>query len=221
MADLAVLGLPAVPRIDGVGDGALARIREQARVQDQARRERWRIHELITPVEADKGLAALPEPSASDVFFDLEGDAFAADDGLKYLFGVADRDGGYGAQWALDQETEKRVFERFIDRVMARWQQHPGFHIYHYGAYETTAVKRLMPLRHPRRGGGPAAARGRVRRPAPRGPAGGPPRLGRALLDQEAGAVLRLHARGRADGRHAGPHPVRGDAGIRCRRRRG
>ena len=144
MADLAVLGLPAVPRIDGVGDGALARIREQARVQDQARRERWRIHELITPVEADKGLAALPEPSAGDVFFDLEGDAFAADDGLEYLFGVADRDGGYGAQWALDQETEKRVFERFIDRVMARWQQHPGFHIYHYGAYETTAVKRLM-----------------------------------------------------------------------------
>ena len=27
---------------------------------------------------------------------------------------------------------------------MARWEQHPDFHIYHYGAYETTAVKRLM-----------------------------------------------------------------------------
>ena len=144
MADLAALGLPAVPRIDGVGDGALARIREQARVQDQARRERRRIRELITPVEADKGLAALPEPSDGDVFFDLEGDAFATDDGLEYLFGVADRDGGYGAQWALDQETEKRVFERFIDSVMARWKRHPGFHIYHYGAYETSAVKRLM-----------------------------------------------------------------------------
>ena len=144
MTDLAALGLPAVPRIDGVGDGALARIREQARVQDQARRERRRIHELITPVEADKGLAALPEPSDGDVFFDLEGDAFATDDGLEYLFGVADRDGGYGAHWALDQETEKRVFERFIDAVTTRWQRHPGFHIYHYGAYETTAVKRLM-----------------------------------------------------------------------------
>ena len=144
MADLAALGLPAVPRIDGVGDGALARIREQARVQDQARRERRRIHELITPVEADKGLAALPEPSDGDVFFDLEGDAFATDDGLEYLFGVADRDGGYEAHWALDQETEKRVFERFIDAVMTRWKRHLGFHIYHYGAYETTAVKRLM-----------------------------------------------------------------------------
>ena len=27
---------------------------------------------------------------------------------------------------------------------MARWEQHPSFHIHHYGAYETTAVKRLM-----------------------------------------------------------------------------
>ena len=144
MADLAALGLPVVPRIDGIGVGALARVREQARVQDQARRERRRIHELITPVEADKGLAALPEPSDGDVFFDLEGDAFAADGGLEYLFGVADRNGGYDAHWALDQETEKRAFERFIDRVTVRWAQHPGFHIYHYGAYETTAVKRLM-----------------------------------------------------------------------------
>ena len=27
---------------------------------------------------------------------------------------------------------------------MARWAQHPDFHVYHYAAYETTAVKRLM-----------------------------------------------------------------------------
>ena len=144
MSALGALGLPAVPRLDGVGDGALARIREQARVQDQARREHRRIHELITPVEPDKGLAALPGPSDGDVFFDLEGDTFAPDGGLEYLFGVADRDGGYDASWALDQVNEKRAFERFIDGVMARWEQYPGFHIYHYGAYETTAVKRLM-----------------------------------------------------------------------------
>ena len=78
------------------------------------------------------------------MFFDLEGDAFAADGGLEYLFGVADRDGNYNPSWALDPASEKRVFERFIDDVMARWEHHPGFHIYHYGAYETTAVKRLM-----------------------------------------------------------------------------
>ena len=144
MAALGALRLPVSPRLDGIGAAALARIREQARLQDHARREDRRIHELVTPVEPDKGLAALPEPSAGDVFFDLEGDVFAAGGGLEYLFGVADRDGNYNGSWALDPGGERPVFERFIDDVMARWEQHPGFHIYHYGAYETTAVKRLM-----------------------------------------------------------------------------
>ncbi len=144
MADLGALDLTAFPPLDGVGHDALFRIREQARIQDLGRREGRRIHELITPVEDDKGLAALPEPSPADLFFDLEGDAFAMDGGLEYLFGAADRRGGYEGCWALDQPAEKRAFERFIDRVTARWREHPGFHIYHYGAYETTAVKRLM-----------------------------------------------------------------------------
>ncbi len=144
MADLGALDLTALPPLDGVGHDALVRIREQARIQDQGRRERRRIHELITPVEKDKGLAALPEPSPGDLFFDLEGDTFAVDGGLEYLLGAADRHGGYDGCWALDQPAEKRAFERFIDRVMARWREYPGFHIYHYGAYETTAVKRLM-----------------------------------------------------------------------------
>ena len=144
MAALAALDPETMPPMDGVSAGALARIREQARVQDQGRQEGRRIHELITPVEEDKGLAALPEPSRGDLFFDLEGDAFAAEGGLEYLFGIADRNGGYDADWALDPPSEKLAFERFIDRVMARWREYPGFHIYHYGAYETTAVKRLM-----------------------------------------------------------------------------
>ena len=144
MADLGALDLTAFPPPDGVSHDALVRIREQARIQDQGRREGRRIHELITPVEPDKGLAALPDPSPGDLFFDLEGDAFAPDGGLEYLFGAADRHGGYDGCWALDPPAEKRAFERFIDRVAARWREYPGFHIYHYGAYETTAVKRLM-----------------------------------------------------------------------------
>ena len=144
MAALGALDLPVVPRLDGVSAAALARVRDQARVQDRARREDRRIHELVTPVEPDKGLAALPEPSAGDLFLDLEGDAFASDGGLEYLFGVAARNGGYVADWALDTAGEKAAFERFIDRVMACWERHPGFHVYHYGTYETTAVKRLM-----------------------------------------------------------------------------
>ena len=40
MTDLAALALPVVPRLDGVSAGALARVREQGRVQVQGRRER-------------------------------------------------------------------------------------------------------------------------------------------------------------------------------------
>ncbi len=144
MADLGALVLPMAPVLDGVSGAALARIRDQARVQDEARRERRRIHELITPMEADRGLAALPVPSSGDVFFDIEGDAFAGRDGLEYLFGTVDRGGSYAARWALDPAAERRTFEAFIDWLMARWAQHPDFHVYHYAAYETTAVKRLM-----------------------------------------------------------------------------
>ncbi len=144
MADLGALGLPVEPAVDGVSAAALARIRDQARVQVQARREGRRIHELITPVEADRGLAALPAPSAGDVFFDIEGDAFAGAGGLEYLFGTVDRHGRYEARWALDPAAERRTFEDFVDRLMARWAQHADFHVYHYAAYETTAVKRLM-----------------------------------------------------------------------------
>ena len=144
MAGLGRLDLTTFSPLEGMSHDALVRIREQARIQDQGRREGRRIRELITPVEEDKGLAALPEPSPGDLFFDLEGDAFVMDGGLEYLFGAADRRGGYDGCWALDQPAEKRAFEHFIDRVVARWREHPGFHIYHYGAYETTAVKRLM-----------------------------------------------------------------------------
>ena len=66
LAALAALYLPVSPRLDGIGEAALARIREQARVQDQGRQEGRRIHELVTPLEVDKGLAALPEPSVGD-----------------------------------------------------------------------------------------------------------------------------------------------------------
>jgi hypothetical protein len=32
----------------------------------------------------------------------------------------------------------------FVDFVVARWQQHPDLHIYHYAPYEPAALKRLM-----------------------------------------------------------------------------
>jgi predicted RecB family nuclease len=121
------------------------RIREQARIQVQGRVEGKVLYETL-PVVKELGLAGLPLPSPGDIFFDLEGDPFIDEGGLEYLFGYAFEDEGieYRGDWAVSREEEKRAFEAFVDFVMARWQQYPDLHIYHYAPYEPSAMKRLM-----------------------------------------------------------------------------
>jgi uncharacterized protein len=122
------------------------RVREQARVQCAARTSRTPLYETIA-AEPGCGLARLPEPSAGDVFFDIEGDPFVGESGLEYLFGHACVEAGqpqYVGEWALTRAQERGVFERFVDFIMARWAQYPQLHIYHYAPYEPGALKRLM-----------------------------------------------------------------------------
>ncbi|HEX6477068.1 MAG TPA: TM0106 family RecB-like putative nuclease, partial [Acidimicrobiales bacterium] len=133
--------------VPGVGTRALERLRGQARLQLDQRRTGEVRYELTQPVEAGLGLAALPSPTPADLFFDMEGDPFAGDDGLEYLFGVVEVAGGqprYRAFWAHDRSEEREAFERFVDLVMARLDDHPDLHVYHYGSYEPAAVRRLM-----------------------------------------------------------------------------
>ena len=123
------------------------RIREQARVQVEARESGERKFELL-PIESDLGLSLLPQPSPGDIFLDLEGDPFVGEHGLEYLFGYQYRDDAgetaYTGEWAFTRPEEKQAFEKFIDFVMDRWKQFPALHIYHYAAYEPGAIKRLM-----------------------------------------------------------------------------
>ena len=81
-------------------------------------------------------------------FFDLEADPFVGIGGLEFLFGYAFIDAGeqpiYVRDWATSRDEEKRAFERFIDFVIARLEQYPDLHIYHYAPYEPAALKRLM-----------------------------------------------------------------------------
>jgi uncharacterized protein len=121
------------------------RVREQARVQLEARTEHKPVYELLEVAEG-QGLARLPEPSKGDIFFDFEGDPFVGTTGLEYLFGYAlnETNNTYHSIWALSPAQEKKAFETFVDMVMARWQVYPGLHIYHYTAYEPSALKRLM-----------------------------------------------------------------------------
>ena len=118
------------------------RIREQARVQVEAREAHEGIFELL-PVENGFGLTRLPEPSDGDIFFDLEGDPFVGERGLEYLFGYLfigeTAESVYRSQWAFSRAEEKQVFEDFVDFVM--------------GPLAISAVERLCLLFiHPRDG---------------------------------------------------------------------
>jgi predicted RecB family nuclease len=123
------------------------RAREQARVQVESRLAGELRFETL-PLEPGFGLSALPAPSASDIYLDFEGDSFVGEHGQEYLLGYHCRqpDGtlDYVALWGLTREEEKLAFETFIDFVMERWTADPDIHIYHYGAYEQGALKRLM-----------------------------------------------------------------------------
>ncbi|MHB8459490.1 MAG: TM0106 family RecB-like putative nuclease [Candidatus Limnocylindrales bacterium] len=136
--------------IGGMNPRPLARLRDQARLQVSGQDSRTLIYELVEPdPEAPgHGLAALPEPSSLDVFFDIEADPWMGDAGLEYLLGVAWRepDGSheYLPIWGHDPAGEKAAFERFIDLVIGRLHRDPAMHVYHYAGYESGAIKRLM-----------------------------------------------------------------------------
>ena len=102
-----------------------------------------------------RGLVRLPEPSTGDIFLDFEGDPFVSPHGLEYLTGVCTRgekgEIEFNQQWALHAGQEKAAFEAFVDFALVRVQQHPGTHVYHFGAYEPAALKRLA-ARHATRG---------------------------------------------------------------------
>ncbi len=152
---LGELPLPMTPQLEGTSEGALLRVREQARIQLLGRRELWPRYELLLPpagqpIDPERGLASLPAPSPGDLFFDIEGDPYAFDDGLDYLFGVLEADGTFHAFWSREDDgefslpAEQRAFERLIDFFMARLEGDPDLHVYHYAPYEPTALKRLM-----------------------------------------------------------------------------
>lgn len=147
MKALADMALPLGWKPERGSAGSYTRVREQARLQVEARETGEACFELL-PVEAGFGLTCLPEPSESDIFLDLEGDPFAGEQGLEYLFGHLSKDGTgaltYRHNWAFSRADEKRSFEAFVDFVMARWTTFPDLHIYHYAPYEPAALKRLM-----------------------------------------------------------------------------
>ena len=132
----------AVPKPKRGSREALERVRDQAAIQLRARRLQGRQHEVL-PLDDEHGFLRLPEPARGDLFLDLEGDRLALDGGREYLFGVSDTRGGYTPLWATSPAEEKRAFEQVVDRILAAFEADRAMHVYHFGAYEPTAFKRL------------------------------------------------------------------------------
>ena len=154
----------AEARLPGA-NGALLRLQDQARMQSGIGPADGEVryvkdgeeHTIRFGVIPENTLAELPPPSAGDIFFDFEGDPLWQESttgvwGLEYLFGVIEAPTGSGDPgvfrpfWAHSREAEKQAFLDFLDYVEKRRQDHPDMHVYHYAAYEKTALRKLSVL---------------------------------------------------------------------------
>ncbi len=161
-------GLAELPELSRVSRASLASAQSQARLQVASEDAGHIEYELLEPerdaagaLVPNRGLLALPEPVAGDLFFDIEGARYYSEDGkefgLQYLFGVidtADIDASgtprYTQIWAFDRRDEKRAFEELVDFITDRRKRTPGLHVYHYNHYEPTAVDHLTELHETR-----------------------------------------------------------------------
>jgi predicted RecB family nuclease len=126
---------------------AVEKLREQARLQMIKRSTGENKCEVILPIVPKRGFNRLPPLNEGDIFFDMEGDPVYSPEGsLEYLFGfhyLENGDDKYKAFWATDRASEREAFEDAVDFITTRIEQYPNAFIYHYAAYEQTALKRL------------------------------------------------------------------------------
>jgi len=154
LVKLHAAGIATVAALAAAGDDrrprtlertTFARLRAQAALQVAARGDGVARYELL-PQEEGRGFARLPAPAAGDCYFDMEGDPFYEGGGLEYLFGVAYDEAGathYTSFVGHDRAAERRAFEAFVDFIVERRRRYPAAHVYHYAAYEVTALRRL------------------------------------------------------------------------------
>src|SRR5439155_1637177 len=128
----------------GLPADTFEKLREQAALQLRARLNNLDEYRLLQP-QPESSFALLPDPSPGDLFFDFEGNPFWDHEGsLEYLWGILDADGGFEPLFASTRAEERAAFERFVDLVHARLVGDTALHVYHYSAYEITALRWLL-----------------------------------------------------------------------------
>ncbi|TLM84078.1 TM0106 family RecB-like putative nuclease [Pseudarthrobacter sp. NamE5] len=153
--------LAAMPAEDA--RNSVVRLRAQARMQlglDAVAGSRTftkdgKPHTVSFTVLPENTIGQLPPPSPGDIFFDFEGDPLWQDPatgawGIEYLFGVVEApvagDAGepvFRPFWAHSRSEERRAFLNFLEYVEERRSRFPDMHVYHYAAYEKTALRNL------------------------------------------------------------------------------
>jgi predicted RecB family nuclease len=153
VAQLSTASGTLVPKLSSE---SLEKLAAQARLQRLTREDRAENPDALPRTEIlscigdhgePVGLATLPTAVSGDVYFDMEGYPLTPG-GLEYLFGACSRNPATGSLelrdwWAHDRDQEKVAFEGFVDWAFGQWKTHPGMHIYHYAAYEVSAIRRL------------------------------------------------------------------------------
>lgn len=125
--------------VRGMAENTCLRLTTQARLQ-QARKTGEPAFELRPP-EPGKGFDLLPAPQPDDIFYDIEGDPHF-EGGLEYLHGVW-FDGAFRAFWGHDHAAEAQALSELLAFFRDRLAAHSAARIYHYAAYEITALRRL------------------------------------------------------------------------------
>ncbi|WP_445768046.1 TM0106 family RecB-like putative nuclease [Rheinheimera sp.] len=137
----------ATNTVTGLHSDIVQRLVQQARLQLESASLDIPKFEVLTPSsDQPNWLAYLPERSRADIYFDLEGFPLL-EGGLEYLWGAGYTEQGhfqFKAWWAHNEAEEATAFQNFIQWAYQRWQAQPEMHIYHYGHYEITALRRLM-----------------------------------------------------------------------------
>ncbi len=147
LIDAGITTMTALAQHDGAVPELAARtvasLTAQARLQIAPRIDAKPPFEIADP----QPLALLPDPDKGDLFFDFEGDPLWTRDGqnwgLEYMWGVLDAEDAFRPLWAHDRAGERQALVDFLKMVRKRRKRYPRMHIYHYAAYEKTALLRL------------------------------------------------------------------------------
>ena len=131
--------------IKGIGNLPFNKLKEQALLQLHKLETNEDKFVIIKNIDNFKGFNRLPPQNKNDLFFDIEGDP-TSNEGLEYLFGLIIKDKNkteYKSFWSHNYEDERISFVNLMNFLKSHIDSYPDSYIYHYRAYEITALKRL------------------------------------------------------------------------------